>query len=73
MTVAQALVSASMLIVVMLMCCGSLGAGYGMLIGGTIVADWAFWPLKVTMHQTCQGHLQASGLVGQNDVGEHLW
>ena len=42
-TVAQASVSASMLVAVMLMCSGSLGAGEGMLIGGTIVAEWAFW------------------------------
>ena len=43
MTVAQASVSAPMLIAVMLMYSGSLGAGEGMLIGGNIVAEWAFW------------------------------
>ena len=42
-TVAQASVSVSMLISVMLMCSGSLGAGEGMLIGSTIVAEWASW------------------------------
>ena len=44
-----------------------------MLIGGTIVASGMFGPLKETMHWAWHGHLWASGLVGQNDVGEHLW
>ena len=42
-TVPQGSVSASILITVMLMCSGSLGAGEHMLIGGTIVAEWGFW------------------------------
>ena len=42
-TVVQASMSASMLSAVMLMCFGSLGAGEGVLKGGTIVAEWAFW------------------------------
>ena len=42
-TVAQASVRTSMLIAVMLMFSVSLGAGEGMLIGGTIVAAWPFW------------------------------
>ena len=41
-TFAQASVSTSVLIAVMLMYSGSLGAGYGMLIGVTIVAEWTF-------------------------------
>ena len=39
----QTSVSASVLMAVMLMCSGSLGAGEGMLIEGTIVAEWTFW------------------------------
>ena len=42
-TVAQVSVSASMLIAVMLMCSGLLGAGEDMLIGGIIVTEWEFW------------------------------
>ena len=58
---AQALVSASKLIAVMLMCSGSLGDGEGMLIGVLLLLSRHF------------GSLQAPGLVRQNDVGEHLW
>ena len=72
-TVVQASVSALMVITVMAMFSGSLGAGEGMLLGKLLLLSGHFGPLKVTMHQAWHGHLQAPSLVRQNDVGEHLW
>ena len=71
--VAQASVSASMLIAVMVMFSGLQEAGEDMMMGVLLLMNGHFGPLQVMIPWDWHGHLHVPGLLRQSDVAEHLW